>query len=123
MIGWKNFSSQAGPDTTICEDILWYCFRSISICISLFIQSIEGKYLLLCDCSLLDLMAECCVVMRNFTPDLCLLLNDITFDATSYDKQVEYGFTHPSLDIKSAPSFGSLISAMMYCVSSLSSVS
>ena len=68
-------------------------------------------------------MAECCVVMRNFTPDLCLLLNDITFDATSYDKQVEYGFTHPSLDIKSAPSFGSLISAMMYCVSSLSSVS
>lgn len=26
VIGWKNFSSQAGSDTMICEDILWYCF-------------------------------------------------------------------------------------------------
>ena len=73
--------------------------------------------------SLVDLMTECCVVMRNFTPDLCLLLNDITLDAGSYDRQVEYGFTHPSLDSRASPSYGTLISSMMYCVSTLSSVS
>ncbi|XP_067940952.1 nucleoporin NUP188-like [Watersipora subatra] len=57
--------------------------------------------------------------MKYFTPDLCLLLNDVTFDVASHEPLVTYGFSSPSLEVRNPPSFGCFMSTTSLCISLL----
>lgn len=73
-------------------------------------------------CRLVDILTECCSCLKHFNPDMGMILTDLTFDPMSYEPQVILDFKSPSLETRSPPSFGTLISTVDLCIKLLNKV-
>jgi nuclear pore complex protein Nup188 len=65
---------------------------------------------------LLLILSQCLAAMRQFSPDLCEILLDQSMDVGEYVPILAIGFSTPSLEQDTPPSFGTLVSSTNLCV-------
>ncbi|CAH1785634.1 unnamed protein product, partial [Owenia fusiformis] len=65
---------------------------------------------------LLKILCGCLTGLRQFTPNLCEILFDQSMDLSEYDPFLGIGFSTPSIDNDTPPTFGTLVSGINVCV-------
>lgn len=71
---------------------------------------------------LLNIVNYCLIAMRHFSPDLYEVIMDQTLDVSPYDTFVSLGFSAPSVDQDSSPTFGTFIAIINLCLKLLAKI-
>uniref|UniRef100_A0A4W3J081 Nucleoporin NUP188 n=1 Tax=Callorhinchus milii TaxID=7868 RepID=A0A4W3J081_CALMI len=75
-------------------------------------EELEQRALLKVQASLLRILSKTLAALRNFTPDVCQILQDQSLDLAEYDMLFVLSFTTPAFDSDMAPSFGTLLTTV-----------
>jgi len=71
---------------------------------------------------LFEIVAQCLLALKQFSPDLCEILLDQSMDISEFEPFLKIGFSTPSVEQDSEPTFGTMVSSINICLKFLTKI-